>query len=119
MKTLKDEAEPGESEPGQLAIRESVQPGSQNLDYPGRRLVDSPDQLEQGGLAATRRTHDRDIFTRPNLERHIPEGMYDLSVHRVVFTKTPANQHGPGVRAHVASSRNVAAIGARAASHAG
>ena len=32
MKPLEDEAEPGQTEPGELAVRERVEPGSHDLD---------------------------------------------------------------------------------------
>jgi hypothetical protein len=52
MKALEDEAEAGETEPGEVSIIQSVQTDSQQLHGAAGRDIDTADQLEQGRLSA-------------------------------------------------------------------
>ena len=84
-----------------------------------RRSVDAPEELEQGGLAAAGGPHDGDVLARVDAEETPPERVHRLAVHRIVLAQVAGDRSSGAAKAHVASARSVAAMGARDASQAG
>src|SRR5215210_4379872 len=109
MEPLEDESEPCEAEVSELAIGESVQPRAHDLDRARGRRVDPTEELQQRGLSAAGRTHDRDVITGVDTERDAAERVDDLAVHGIVLPQLAGTQRR---RVHVPSARSVAAIGA-------
>src|SRR5204863_9598838 len=85
--------------------------------------VDSTVEREQRGLAASRGADHRDVVAEVDSERHVTQSVHRLAVHRILLAEMMGEQQRRSLRspwgAHVASSRSVRAMGARAASQAG
>src|SRR5215213_146956 len=118
MKTLEDKTEKGQTELGKLAIRQRVETGSQKLDRAPGGNVDTTDQLKQGRFSAAGRANNGNVLARANLERHPADSVHRGAIHWIVLIQVPRDQHW-GSTTHGASERSVAAMGARAATHAG
>ena len=121
VEALKDEAQPQEAQPGELPVGQALQPGAEHLHGAARRGVDPAQQLQQGGLAAARRSHDGHMFPAADRERDAAQRVDRLAADGIVLPQVVGDEYRVGVdrSAQVASARKVAAIGARAASQAG
>ena len=116
MEALEDEAEPSQSETSELAVAEGLEPGPQQLHAAAARRVDPAHELEQGGLPAAGRSGDGHVLARLHREGDAAKRVHRLPVHGIVLAQVAGDQER---RAHVASARSVAAIGACDASQAG
>ena len=121
VEALKNEAQPQEAKPSELPVGQALQPGAEHLHGAARRRVDPAQQLQQGGLAAARRSHDRHVLAAADRERDAAQRVDRLPPDGIVLPQVVGDENRVGVDrgAQVASARKVAAIGARAASQAG
>ena len=115
MKALEDEPDLMEAQPGEVAIAEPAHILSHQLERATGRLVDPAEEVEQGGLATARRSHDRHVLAGGDTEIYAVHRPYCLAVGAVVAAEVGCGDH----RTHGASAWSVCAMGRRAARQAG
>ena len=91
MKALEYEADVLQSKPGELSIGEPLERRAKDFDRTVCGHIDTADQLQQSGLAATGRPRDGKIFSGLNSQRHLPERQHGLPVENVLFPQIVAN----------------------------
>src|SRR5262245_27096609 len=98
---LKNEADVLRSPPGQLPAAQLVDPDAPYVDRASGRRIETADQIEQGGLAGTRRPHEREEVTLRNIEVHALQHVDALAATAEVFVHA-SDAHQPVAITHSA-----------------
>ena len=71
IEALEDEADVFTPKPGQLSLRASADLFAEELERAAARAIEEAEDIEQGGLAAPRRSHDGDKLAGADLEGNL------------------------------------------------
>ena len=94
MKELENEADVPLAVRGELVVVEIRDVLALQTVRARRRAVEQPEHVQQRGFPRARRTHDRDVFARVDLEIDVVERVHDLFADDVLSADSGELHHG-------------------------
>src|SRR5207237_3319795 len=82
---LKNETDLPIADRGELVVVHVCDVAAIEFVTPGCRRIETAEHVHQRRFATTARTHHREIFVAPNLERDAAQRAHDLFAHHIIF----------------------------------